>query len=277
VAVSQSRELCIQELPCRRYWDSDSIEKLSAEPAWKDIPRDFRVIPQNELPEGYAAGVAYTTLSVKPGTYLPWLEGQVKARDVAFLHRVVGSIEEAAAIGGPDCIVINATGMGARTLLGVADPDAIPIRGQTLFVDAPRAKECFTATTRDAIAYVIPRPDGTVTLGGTFQEGNADLTVDLDTARAIYERCTALVPELKVESGAKIISHNVGLRPGRRGGPRVELETVQLPLEDMLVPDYGLPRPHRELKVVHAYGLGGAGYQSSWGVAEDVADIISKL
>ena len=105
-------------------------------------------------------------------------------------------------------------------------------------------------------AYIIPRPDGTVTMGGTFEPDKTNLGVDMDIARGIYERCTALEPKLKVENGAKIISHNVGLRPARRGGPRVELETIQLPLEEQLIPDYGLPRPRRELKVVHAYGLG---------------------
>lgn len=148
------------------------------------------------------------------------------------------------------------TTLGAKSLLGVADTAVYPIRGQTLFNNAPGVKQFVSASHSGTYTYVIPRPDGTVTCGGTFQEDNADLSVNYDTARGIYERCSAFVPDLKLENGAKIISHNVGLRPARRGGPRVESETVQLPLQDALIPDYGLSRPHRELKVVHAYGLG---------------------
>ena len=35
--------------------------------------------------------------------------------------------------------------------------------------------------------------------------------------------------------------------------------------------------PSRELKVVHAYGIGSTGYQSSWGIAEDVREMVHGL
>ena len=87
--------------------------------------------------------------------------------------------------------------------------------------------------------YITPRHGGTCILGGTYQEDNYDLAIDNDIAKGIYEQCTAVEPLLHVSQGAKILSLNVGLRPARRGGPRVELETIQLPLKSELVPHYG--------------------------------------
>lgn len=93
----------------------------------------------------------------------------------------------------------------------------------------------------------------------------------------------------------KILRHNVGLRPARTGGARVEKETVNLPsktpwgvvgpLAVPLNPD-GMSvddidhRPKKDeaknLKVVHAYGFGPAGYQESWGAAEDVVRLVEE-
>ena len=66
---------------------------------------------------------------------------------------------------------------------------------------------------------------------------------------------------MKLSEGTRILSHNVGLRPSRRGGARVELEEIELPLKNPLVPFYGEEtRVERKLKVIHAYGLGSVIY-----------------
>jgi D-amino-acid oxidase len=64
--------------------------------------------------------------------------------------------------------------------------------------------------------------------------------VDPNLAHRIASRCVALAPELTQGKGVEaldVVRHNVGLRPSRRGGPRVEAEDVK---------DIGL--------VVHNYG-----------------------
>jgi D-amino-acid oxidase len=61
------------------------------------------------------------------------------------------------------------------------------------------------------------------------------------------------VPEL---AGARVLGERVGLRPARRGGPRVEAEDL---------PGGG--------RVVHAYGHGGAGMTLSWGCADEVTTL----
>ena len=51
------------------------------------------------------------------------------------------SIGEAAEIAGPKGVVINATALGARSLIGVQDLDVYPIRGQTILAYAPGVQE----------------------------------------------------------------------------------------------------------------------------------------
>jgi D-amino-acid oxidase len=51
-----------------------------------------------------------------------------------------------------------------------------------------------------------------------------------------------------------------GLRPGRKGGPRVEQEVL----------DGG------RVRVVHAYGHAGAGYQNSVGSARKVVGLVGE-
>jgi hypothetical protein len=65
--------------------------------------------------------------------------------------------------------------------------------------------------------------------------------VDFNLAQRIALKCVALAPELTDGKGVEdldIIRHNVGLRPSRRGGPRLEAEYIA---------DVGL--------VVHNYGI----------------------
>jgi D-amino-acid oxidase len=76
-----------------------------------------------------------------------------------------------------------------------------------------------------------------------------DLDVDPATESAILARGRALVPALE---HAAIVSHAVGLRPGRS---EVRLETVRRP--------GGI--------IVHNYGHGGGGVTLSWGCADEVS------
>ena len=100
--------------------------------------------------------------------------------------------------------------------------------------------------------YVHPRSRDVV-LGGTFEPGSHDPVPAESTTRAIVERCTRLVPELR---GTRMLGQLVGLRPARHGGARVETEDGWL---------------------VHNYGHGGAGMTLSWGCADDVARLALAL
>lgn len=80
-------------------------------------------------------------------------------------------------------------------------------------------------------------------------------------------RCVAVCPQLvgKDENGKQrgiegldIIRHGVGLRPLRQGGTRVEKDQID------------------GIAVVHNYGHGGFGYQTSFGCCVEVAALVKE-
>lgn len=212
-------------------------------PWWAPWVEGTRPALPGELPPGVAAGVAFEAPVVRMPAHLSWLEQELLAAEVGIEEREVRSLdtllEEAP-------VVVNATGLGARALTG--DPELHPIRGQIVRVAPGGVSRFLQDDARGgALAYVIPRPDCTV-LGGTADDGAWDLTPDPATAEAILTRCLALEPGL---AGRAVLSHAVGLRPGRSS---VRLQAERFPGGT----------------VVHAYGHGGAGLTLSWGCAESV-------
>lgn len=277
----------VKKLPSKVY---SKTAGSASELWWRDLIREFRILPPEEIPEPYVAGVAFCTVSVNPQEYIPWLSSELRARDVEFVRKHVKTLEELRPLVGTNGILVNASSLGSRSIIGVEDTKLFPIRGQSILVQSPQLQE-FLATKPDddamsagAHAYIIPRPGrslaDTVLLGGTYEVGNWDTSLDMNIARAIFDLCSELAPSLRNSDQTKILAHNVGLRPAREGGPRVEAEIVQFPLRgenDVLVPWNTTSLEEGKMRVVHAYGFGGAGYQTSWGVAEDVMAIIKEM
>lgn len=120
----------------------------------------------------------------------------------------------------------------------------------------------------------------------------------MDAARRIFEHCAEVAPSLKDSGATKILKHQVGLRPAREGGARVEAEVVKFPLDSThsLVPWDAVGLENGSMRVVHAYGFGwglggcnkkialansfryrAGGYQASWGVAAEVLALIKGM
>jgi glycine/D-amino acid oxidase-like deaminating enzyme len=114
----------------------------------------------------------------------------------------------------------------------------------------------------DEIGYVIPRPgSGTTIIGGSKEVGNWNEHEDKELTTRIIKRAKGLIPELLDPSGEfEVLSVQAGRRPGRKGGPRVELDTETI----------------SGVKVVHAYGHAGAGYQNSIGSALKVEQLLKS-
>lgn len=160
-------------------------------------------------------------------------------------------------------VFVNATGLGARSMCN--DEKMFPIRGQTVLVrgEASATRTRYHAGTigSGVTSYCIPRPGtGTTILGGTKEVGNWSAEPSEETKNTILERGSWMVPELLTnpngneDFGFEVISTQCGLRPGREGGPRVEIETL----------------PSSRKAVVHSYGHAGGGYQASIGNARKV-------
>ena len=214
----------------------------AATPWWKDAVEHFRAAHRVEIPDGSPAAWVFEAPVVAMPVYMRWLEAKAASLGIAIETRTVESLDAVL----EECpVVVDCAGLGARELTG--DPTLVPIRGQVVRVEPGHVRRFVQAGGGDELAYIIPRPDCTV-LGGTQDVGVWDTAVDPGTAQAILARCVALEPDL---ADARVLSHAVGLRPGR---PEPRLETERR--------DGGV--------VVHNYGHGGGGVTLSWGCAEEV-------
>jgi D-amino-acid oxidase len=245
---------------------------------------DYEQIPTDSLKDGFQQGHNYTSVMVNVPMYLNYLLETAKTKGAIVIKAALPqsstfpkTIQSAADVVKshfqqfdktkvpPISVFVNATGISALNL--VPDPNIYPVRGQTITVageanqittiDAPSTSPPSTST---PITYVLPRPHSNSTvLGGTKQIGDWTAEPDEKTTEEILRRAKEWAPELLNEQGEfEVLSVQVGLRPGRKGGARVEIEKV-----DGTV-------------VCHAYGHAGAGYQNSVGSANKVVKLLEE-
>uniref|UniRef100_A0A4X1V9U4 D-aspartate oxidase n=1 Tax=Sus scrofa TaxID=9823 RepID=A0A4X1V9U4_PIG len=221
-------------------------------PFWADVVLGFRKMTKNELKKfpQHVCGQAFTTLKCEGPTYLPWLEKRVKGSGGLVLTRRVEDLWE---LHPSFNIVVNCSGLGSKQLVG--DMEIFPVRGQVLKVQAPWVKHFI----RDGsgLTYIYPGI-ANVTLGGTRQKGDWNLSPNAEISKQILSRCCALEPSLR---GACDIREKVGLRPSR---PGVRLE------KELLV------QGSQRLPVVHNYGHGSGGIAMHWGTALEAARLVSE-
>lgn len=184
-----------------------------------------------------------------------------------FKRAVFGHILDAVSpsIAGRPHLIVNCTGLGAAKLGGVADKTVVPARGQIVVVRNDAGKMIsFSGTDdgEDEACYIMTRAAGGGTvLGGCYQKGSWESQPDPNLAVRIMKRAVAACPQLTGGKGIEaldVIRHGVGLRPVREKGTRIEKEKIG------------------DVWVVHNYGAGGAGYQSSYGCAEAAVRLVGE-
>ncbi|KAJ6572024.1 FAD dependent oxidoreductase [Mycena capillaripes] len=250
---------------------------------------DFRILQPNELPEGVVLGGVYSTICIDVPRYLqylmnrflalgghafrvtlPSLSALLSEKDRPSLTPFPPTSTNASPSFDP-AAVINCTGIGAFSIGDVLDTDVYPTRGEVLIIRAPWIHHGLSYYYEDGhITYAIPRPSGNVILGGTFQVDDWHSTSRPETVKLIKERGIEAYPELLPPNKREtrniadldVVEECVGLRPTRKGG--VRLETTSLNVGDKSIP------------VVHNYGHGGAGYQSSWGSAKFAVELLKS-
>ncbi|PLB44206.1 putative D-amino acid oxidase [Aspergillus steynii IBT 23096] len=229
---------------------------------WYDeLVGGIRNIPKAELPEGGVFGVLFSTFMVNTQGYLAWLNTECLKAGIEMRRAWFDDITDL--FGDiPADAYFNCTGLGSYSLKGVEDKSLYPTRGQVMLVETPKApmKQMYFRSPHrvdNDTTYVFPRyPTGGVILGGCRMDNNWNAEPDPQLAEGIKKRCCALAPELGKPKDLKVVYHAVGLRPSRKGGIRLEPEMINGHL------------------VIHNYGAGGTGYQSSWGTAKHAVDLL---
>lgn len=219
------------------------LEEKTDLPGWsRDIPH-FRILESEEIIENYNFGWELEAPVIEMHHYMPWLLSKFKKLGGLIEVNEFERIEEV-----PGDIVVNCSGLGARTLSN--DEEVIPVRGQVVYIKQDPGFGRYDQQP-ESLTYTIPRRDVTV-LGGTAQIGDWDESIREKDNESILSKCELLWPELDRKN---IIGTAVGLRPSRYE-LRLELELIN------------------GRKVIHNYGHGGAGVTLSWGCADEVANII---
>ncbi|KAH8698627.1 D-amino-acid oxidase [Talaromyces proteolyticus] len=247
-------------------------ELLSPNPWFKDVVPNFRVIPREELGPGVDSATSFTSVCINTAIYLPWLVSQCLKNGVIFKRKVFQHILETTKPNvhpsGYVDLVINCTGLMASQLGGVEDKSVVPARGQIVVVRNDTGGKMFdvsgTDDADDEACYIMMRAAGGGTiLGGSYQMRNWESQPDPNLAVRIMKRAIEMCPELtggrKGIENLDIVRHAVGLRPVREGGTRVEKERIG------------------NVWVVHNYGAGGAGYQSSYGCAQTAVNLAEEV
>ncbi|KAK3069977.1 D-amino acid oxidase [Teratosphaeriaceae sp. CCFEE 6253] len=241
----------------------DWFAELIKDDAW------FRILPKSELPDGINGGTAFTSVCFNTALYLPWLASQCLKHGVIIRRGIVSHIADAAALhhsGKRADLVVNCTGLASLRLRGVEDSAVYPARGQIVLVrNDPEVMASVSGTDdgSDEATYIMHRAaGGGCILGGCLQKDNWESQPDPNLAIRIMKRCIELCPKLVPEGkgieALSIIRHGVGLRPMRKGGPVVERDVVD------------------GVAVVHNYGHGGYGYQTSYGAANAALKLVDE-
>jgi D-amino-acid oxidase len=221
----------------------------------------FRVLGPDELPEGVKWGCEYGTYCVNVPIYCKWLFERVLEKGGRVVKRKLKNAESAFDMAkqeglGEDLTVINCSGTNFGN-----DPAVKIIRGQTVLVKQQYGKTVTRRNSDGSWAFLIPRPCGGGTIvGGSKEIGDMEEKPRAETREKLLRQAVKYFPDFaEREDEFEIIRDNVGRRPYREGGLRLENEV----LADV------------RRRMIHAYGIGGRGYETSWAIAERVMELMN--
>jgi len=141
-------------------------ELIRTDPWYATLMPNFRVLSQDELPPGIDSATAFTSVCINTSIYLPYLAGQCLKAGAKLKRGIVSHIDDAGsfhASGQPASIIVNCTGLGARSLGGVDDSSVFPARGQIVLVRNEPNIMCGVSGTDDSgdeCVYIMQRAAG---------------------------------------------------------------------------------------------------------------------
>ncbi|OCT53976.1 hypothetical protein CLCR_10450 [Cladophialophora carrionii] len=260
----ENPEAGVAEMPALEYFEKPPPELLRLKTgdvyAW---PRDgFRVLERQELPQNAEWGCEYQSYCINVPVYCRWLMDRFVARGGRVIQRRLSSAGAAFDFAredgvGANSLVVNCSGRNFD-----ADPKVKIIRGQTVLVKQQYYRTVTSQSADGTWAFLIPRPNGGGTIvGGTKENDDWESAPRNETRERLLRRCVESFPDfVKTVEEFVILKDNVGRRPWREGGYRLEIEQIA-----------------PEKTIVHGYGAGGRGYELSWGAAGKILELAKEV
>jgi D-amino-acid oxidase len=242
-------------------------------PCVREFCHDAALIGRNGINPamGFVDAYAYLAPVIDTDMYMGWLLGEVLCGGAVLKpqrleSRSAPQLCEFARRHRAD-VVFNCTGLGALDLVG---DELIAVRGAWYLVrndgtDFAAVKEAHCTALQSAAGggefiFIVPRGGDRLILGGIAQPHQWQQEFDEQTAPALehmLEQCRLFMPALRQAEICELSELRVGLRPFRRRGARVELESGAVPL-------------------IHNYGHGGSGVTLSWGAADEAVQLAQQ-
>jgi glycine/D-amino acid oxidase-like deaminating enzyme len=218
----------------------------------------FRVLERGELPDGVKWGCEYDTYCVNVPVYLLWLLRRFQSNGGRVVKHILKSAEEVFELAdklmlGNVKTVINCSGnnFGRDTKMKV-------IRGQTVLVKQEFDKTITRQMSDGSWSFLIPRPGGGTIVGGSKELDDFETGVRRETRERLLRCAARYFPQFISEVDKfQVVKDNVGRRPWRERGMRIEKEHLS----------WGR-------SIVHGYGAGGRGYELSWGAAAKIVELV---
>ncbi|KAG6908922.1 hypothetical protein DXG01_002700 [Tephrocybe rancida] len=279
----------LMRLTQREFYGNEDEKHIAF---FESLP-DFTVHSADERPSFAKHAVSFTSLTMDTPIYLRKLVSRFEALGGtvhrALLHSLASALEFIPHNEVPIAL-INCTGIGSLKLNDVQDTDIYPIRGQVVVLNAPWVKEGRTKQVGKLEGgeggertYIIPRRSGEVVIGGTREVNDwwgQTIEPRPETSLDIKRRALSLFPEISPQSARTngrvpvpadldpiVLREVVGFRPARKSGLKLERG------DDLVVSSTGSGR----IPVLHNIGHSGAGWQSCWGCADTVLEMVKAL
>ena len=246
------------------YLERPSVEAVALKTGdvFAAVGDGFRILGEEELPEGVKWGCEYESYCVNVPVYCRWMLQRFQEKGGRVLrHRLENAAEafevaeKLLEMGEVGCVV-NCSGRNFDT-----DPDMKIIRGQTVLVKQQFEMTVTRQCADGSWAFLIPRPGvGGTIVGGSKEVGDFETQSRPETRVRLLEQAVKYFPKF-IDDVKKfeVVKDNVGRRPWREGGLRIETESL----------------PSGRL-IVHGYGAGGRGYELSWGAAARIIDLVAS-
>lgn len=153
-----------------------------------DLAPDNMLLAPREHPFPRPYARRYWTMLIEPTIYLDAVLRDVLLAGGRLVVREFDSLESLLAL--PERLIVNCTGLGAKTLFG--DEELTPIKGQ-LTVLLPQPEVDYIMGTEGL--SILPRRDG-VALGQTWERGDASLEPSPTEMQRVLEGLTRFFADM---------------------------------------------------------------------------------
>ena len=162
---------------------------LSMDSPLRDLMPEMHYLEPSENPFPFPSVLQFDTMLIEPNRYLPAMMDDFRVAGGQIRVQELRSLAELQTL--PQPVIVNCTGLGAKTLFG--DEELTPVKGQlTFLLPQPEVVYC---TLADEL-YMFPRSDG-ILLGGTHEEGVWSLEPNLEAKQRIMAGHARIFAEMK--------------------------------------------------------------------------------